>query len=201
MPTLNPGESLTSGGYVRRADGVVVVSKEAKALVEALEALGNLKGLTMAEIADRIGNCDPIPAMKYTNGYAHSWSQPGYTFRVLFGHDHKAVGIVTGSEELGGPSTPGLIARQAAAPPRRMDRFAAWAASSYGDVHPQVICPHCQTRGNVRMKRIKVKQGLSGGKATGAVLTGGLSILATGLSRKGWVTQAHCGACGTTWNL
>lgn len=70
--------------------------------------------------------------------------------------------------------------------------------STYGALHPQVVCPHCQTRGAVRVKREKQKQGVSGGKATAALLTGGVSLLATGLSRKGWVTQAHCGNCGVT---
>jgi uncharacterized paraquat-inducible protein A len=72
---------------------------------------------------------------------------------------------------------------------------------TYGATHPQVICAQCQTRGHVRIKRMHVKQGISGGKAVGALLTGGVSMLATGLSRKGWETQAHCEACGTTWNL
>ncbi|MDO8307003.1 MAG: hypothetical protein Q7V58_01430 [Actinomycetota bacterium] len=48
-------------------------------------------------------------------------------------------------------------------------------------------------------KSVKAKKGVSGGKATGAVLTGGISILATGLSRKEKVTEAHCSNCRTTW--
>lgn len=73
--------------------------------------------------------------------------------------------------------------------------------AAYGTVNPQVMCPHCGTRGQVRTKLVKAKQGISGGKATGAVLTGGLSILATGLSRKTKMTQAHCGNCNTTWHI
>ncbi len=75
------------------------------------------------------------------------------------------------------------------------------ATWKWGAISPQVVCPHCQTRGGVRMRPVKAKQGISGAKATGAVLTGGLSVLATGLSRKGMVTQAHCDSCQTTWHI
>lgn len=47
-----------------------------------------------------------------------------------------------------------------------------------------IVCPHCQPRGFVETKRKKMKKGVSGAKLTGAILTGGLSILGTGLSRK-----------------
>jgi hypothetical protein len=65
--------------------------------------------------------------------------------------------------------------------------------------NPQMICPHCQTQGSVSTEKTKVKQGISGGKATGAVLTAGLSILATGLSRKQTATRAKCSNCGAEW--
>jgi transcription elongation factor Elf1 len=64
---------------------------------------------------------------------------------------------------------------------------------------PQMVCPHCQTKGSVSTSRTKVKQGISGAKATGAVLTAGFSILATGLSRKQKFTQARCSNCGAEW--
>jgi hypothetical protein len=44
-----------------------------------------------------------------------------------------------------------------------------------------------------------MKQGISGGKATGAVLTMGVSMLATGLSRKQKVTKANCKNCASEW--
>ena len=66
------------------------------------------------------------------------------------------------------------------------------ALREYGPINPVLICPHCQTKGMVRTKAVDQKKGISGGKATGAVLTGGLSVLATGLSRKERLTQAHC---------
>lgn len=62
-----------------------------------------------------------------------------------------------------------------------------------------MICPHCQTRGSVRTTHVRRKAGISGGKATAALLTGGVSLLATGLSRKEAVTQAHCAHCGARW--
>jgi len=70
----------------------------------------------------------------------------------------------------------------------------------HGRISPQVICPHCQTRGTVRTKGIKKKAGISGGKATAALLTGGFSLLATGLARKDKLTQSHCENCGSMWS-
>jgi transcription elongation factor Elf1 len=66
---------------------------------------------------------------------------------------------------------------------------------------PHLICPHCQTVGHVSTSHIRVKRGISGGKATGAILTGGISLFATGLARKEGVAQAHCGRCGVKWAL
>jgi len=62
-----------------------------------------------------------------------------------------------------------------------------------------ITCQQCGSVGTVTTKEMKKKSGISGGKATAAVLTGGFSILATGLSRKDKVTQMHCSACGVTW--
>ena len=63
-----------------------------------------------------------------------------------------------------------------------------------------IVCPHCQVRGQVKTKQGKQKKGVSGGKATAAVLTMGFSVLATGLSRKEKVTEAKCGNCGQRWD-
>jgi hypothetical protein len=68
-----------------------------------------------------------------------------------------------------------------------------------GPIRPQIVCAHCQTKGMVRTKGIERDAGISGKKASAAALTGGISILATGLSRKERVTQAHCDNCGSTW--
>ncbi len=69
----------------------------------------------------------------------------------------------------------------------------------FGPINPKLVCPHCQTIGQVRTKPIEQKKGISGGKATAAVLTGGVSMLATGLSRSEANTQAHCMNCESTW--
>lgn len=64
-----------------------------------------------------------------------------------------------------------------------------------------LVCPHCQTQGYVTTTPVKVKTGISGGKATAALLTGGVSLLAVGLSRKQAVTSAKCSNCGSTWSF
>jgi len=70
---------------------------------------------------------------------------------------------------------------------------------SYGQPNPELVCPHCDKKGFVLTMPIKKKAGISGGKATAAVLTGGVSVIATGLSRKDAQTQAHCKNCSSTW--
>jgi hypothetical protein len=44
-----------------------------------------------------------------------------------------------------------------------------------------------------------MKAGISGGKFTAAVLTGGLSLLVVGLSRQELRTQMICSHCKVTW--
>lgn len=66
---------------------------------------------------------------------------------------------------------------------------------------PEMVCPHCQTKGSVLVSKARRKSGLSGGKATGAVLTGGVSVLATGLSRKQSVQACQCTNCGMKWDV
>jgi hypothetical protein len=64
-----------------------------------------------------------------------------------------------------------------------------------------IVCPHCHVGGRVTARQVKRKRGISGGKATGAVLTGGVSMLATGLSRKEAATEMKCDNCGVTWHV
>jgi hypothetical protein len=71
----------------------------------------------------------------------------------------------------------------------------------WGPLNPPLVCPHCQEKGQVRAKTRTQKKGISGGKATAAVLTAGTSLLAVGLSRKEKATQAHCGNCNSTWQF
>lgn len=78
---------------------------------------------------------------------------------------------------------------------------AAGQDSKWGRVNPALTCPHCQTKGQVRTMLTTRKKGVSGGKATAAVLTLGWSMLATGLSRKEQATQGHCDNCQSTWDF
>jgi hypothetical protein len=71
----------------------------------------------------------------------------------------------------------------------------------YGRNNPELICPHCQTKGLVRTKEIDKKVGISGAKATAAILTAGISVVATGLSRKDKLTKAYCARCKSTWTF
>src|SRR5436190_525332 len=69
---------------------------------------------------------------------------------------------------------------------------------TWGAISPMLICPHCQTKGLVRRRQITRKVGVSGAKATAAVLTLGTSLFVAGLSRKAAMTRAHCDACGSS---
>lgn len=71
----------------------------------------------------------------------------------------------------------------------------------HGAIVGSFICPFCQNTNCVRIKRIEKKTGISGGKATGALLTGGVSLLVTGLSKKEKVTEAYCSKCKQTWHF
>lgn len=87
-------------------------------------------------------------------------------------------------------------ARTTAQAQAKRDSAAAGKAS-----REALVCPHCQTAGQVTSRAVTVKKGISGGKATGALLTGGLSLGLTGLSRKEGVTERHCGKCRSTWHV
>jgi hypothetical protein len=54
-------------------------------------------------------------------------------------------------------------------------------------------------KGTVRTRDVQKKKGISGAKVTAAVITSGVSVLATGLSRKEKLTQAHCENWGSDW--
>lgn len=62
----------------------------------------------------------------------------------------------------------------------------------------QIVCPRCQVAGHVTVSATSKKRGVSGGKATGALLTGGASLLLVGLSRKEYVQLLTCSNCGMT---
>ena len=63
----------------------------------------------------------------------------------------------------------------------------------------KLFCPHCQQFGFVTTEPTTIKRGVSGGKVTAALLTGGVTMLATGLSQESVVTKATCSNCGSTW--
>lgn len=63
----------------------------------------------------------------------------------------------------------------------------------------KIVCPHCRAAGSVVTKKTTSKQGISGGKAAGGVLTGGASVLFTGLSRQQAVIGSMCTNCGMEW--
>ena len=71
----------------------------------------------------------------------------------------------------------------------------------WGQRSPNIVCPLCQNKGNVHVKPVKRKKGISGGKVMGGLLTVGVSLFATGLARKEQLTQAHCTKCNSTWDF
>jgi hypothetical protein len=83
----------------------------------------------------------------------------------------------------------------------RAKKAAASLTFLHGHLKPMMVCPHCQTKGQVRTQPVTRKKGISGGKAVGAILTGGVSLLATGLSRKESTTEAYCGNCTAKWDF
>lgn len=84
------------------------------------------------------------------------------------------------------------------APPTRSERRAA-AMDAQRAAQARIVCQFCSEAGHVTTRMVQRKKGISGGKATGALLTGGVSLVAVGLSRKGWVTILTCGNCRMTW--
>lgn len=65
----------------------------------------------------------------------------------------------------------------------------------------KIVCPHCHESGFVTAERVKLKKGISGGKATGALITAGWSVLFTGLSREEDARKLTCSNCGTEWHV
>jgi hypothetical protein len=65
----------------------------------------------------------------------------------------------------------------------RAEQAAAQAKSDmlhtaeYGNKNSAMICPHCQTKGTVRAKPVVQVAGISGEKATGALITEGCQCL------------------------
>jgi DNA-directed RNA polymerase subunit RPC12/RpoP len=68
-------------------------------------------------------------------------------------------------------------------------------------LNEKIVCPHCHKHGSVATKSFKEEKGISGAKATVALLTDGWSLPFTGLSRKALVTEAMCKNCGSKWRF
>ena len=82
-----------------------------------------------------------------------------------------------------------------------MFRVHASQAADANKTADKIVCPHCQTRGHVTVKLVTRSAGISGGKAAGAVMTGGLSVGATGLSKNVPTRELTCGNCKMKWDV
>lgn len=91
----------------------------------------------------------------------------------------------------------GIFVWRSTTPEAMAKHHAALEAKATGDA--QIVCPHCAVKGQVVTSEVRRKKGISGGKATGAVLTGGVSLLATGLARKEPARHMRCGNCRMEW--
>ena len=65
----------------------------------------------------------------------------------------------------------------------------------------ELVCPHCHQRGRITVELLTRGKGISGGKAAGAVMTGGLSVGATGLSKNVPTRHLTCGNCKMEWDV
>lgn len=77
--------------------------------------------------------------------------------------------------------------------------YLVFRAHEFEDTDKHIICPHCQVKGQVSTRKVTRKTGVSGGKAAAAIVTGGWSLLATGISRKEDQTECRCGKCKSVW--
>ena len=80
-------------------------------------------------------------------------------------------------------------------------RVSKWQDQEANKGSAKIVCPHCQTQGSVTIKMLTRGKGISGGKATGALFTGGASMLATGLSKNVPTRHLTCGNCAMEWDV
>jgi hypothetical protein len=131
VETLGLGESLTSGGYVRRADGTVLLPESTVEFMNTVAMFRDFIGKSTLDIATSLGNCDPAPAIDLEHGYVHTWSRLGYELVVGFGEDGRAEWI---HEELGGPVSDRLLAAieaDAAMIEAKLKSVPAWHRNEY----------------------------------------------------------------------
>jgi hypothetical protein len=77
----------------------------------------------------------------------------------------------------------------------------AWAKVRHGTIKPHIVCPWCRRAGKVATHRVHAKVGYSAAKGVAAIMTQGVSLLFTGISKKKWVTMAKCFGCETEWKM
>ena len=63
----------------------------------------------------------------------------------------------------------------------------------YGSFAPQIVCPHCQTKGKVRKR---TKERVEESREKGVI---GATIGRKTITKKGRYTQLHCDKCDVTW--
>ena len=63
----------------------------------------------------------------------------------------------------------------------------------YGSFAPQIVCPHCQTKGKVRKS---TKERVEESREKGVI---GATIGRKTITKKGRYTQLHCDKCDVTW--
>ena len=74
-------------------------------------------------------------------------------------------------------------------------RIESAKALVYGELNPQLICPHCNVKGQVRTKPDVEKKGIS----TINKVTGGMGSYGMALPGNKLFTRATCGNCWHTW--
>ena len=67
-------------------------------------------------------------------------------------------------------------------------------AYAFGSKNEHLVCPHCQTKGEVRAKRVSRTVTTTGN-------VGGILKTDTNSQTINHVTQHHCDKCGTTWDV
>jgi hypothetical protein len=94
-----------------------------------------------------------------------------------------------------------LVEKQEALQNAKLRQHEAALDALHGQLNAAMICPHCHAKGRIRTQIVDRKKGVSGGKATAALLTAGISMLATGLSRMERLTQAYCANGNNSWQF
>jgi ribosomal protein L7/L12 len=165
----------------------VILESTGPKKIPMIKEVRALTGLGLKEAKDLVDTAPSVVLVAVNEKYAASAREA-----LMRGSADADVSVLPHSEDAIAPAPRVTWATKAAA---------ATEASRIGPVNPELVCPHCQTKGQVHTKAVKVKKGISGGKATAAIFTAGVSLFATGLSRKDQVLQATCGKCKMTWQI